>query len=257
MLYNKYKIGKVYITITNPNDAIAEIEKAIKNKLNTYICVSNPRTVTYAYKNIDYRQIMNNSFMNIPDAEPMLWAAKLWGLNNVKRTMGPLLFHDMIVKPENGIKHFLLGDTDDTLNKLENLFKLKYNSNIVGTYSPPFCDIDDYKYSEIANIINISGADIVWISLRAPKQDFFAAKIRPYLSNKICIGIGAAFRFNLGEYKMANHIIKKLGLMGFFWGKKDQKYIQFLYNYLCENIPYIFMCMKIPFLRLIGKKYYE
>jgi N-acetylglucosaminyldiphosphoundecaprenol N-acetyl-beta-D-mannosaminyltransferase len=257
MLYNRYKIGKVYISITNPHDAIIKIEKAVKNNLNTYVCVSNPRTVTYAYKNIDYQHIMDKSFMNIPDAEPMLWAAKLWGLNNVKRTMGPLLFHDMIAKPENGIKHFLLGDTNNTLNKLDNLYRSKYNSIIVGTYSPPFCDINDYDYSNIANRINESDADIVWISLRAPKQDFFAAKILPYLSHKVCIGIGAAFRFNLGEYKMANPVIKKLGLMGLFWGKKDQKYIRFIYNYLCDNIPYVLLCMKIPFFRLIGKKYYE
>jgi len=252
----RFKIGKTYISNTNPTDALKKIEKAVKNRQNTYICVSNPRTVVYANKHRAYFEVMNNSFMNIPDAEPIIWAARLWGLKQVKRTMGPLLFKDMLSNSKNGIKHFLIGDTQETLDKLTEKFKREYNSRIVGSISPPFVCLDDYNYKQYAEVINKSNADIVWIALRAPKQDFFAVRLMPYLDRKICIGVGAAFRFNLGEYKMANPIVKKLGLMGLFWGKKSQKFFPFLWGYMKDNIPYIFLLLQIPFKRLIGKKYY-
>lgn len=254
---NRYRIGKTYISITSQLDAQARIAQAVKDSVNSYICVSNPRTVTYATKHEDYREVMLNSFMNLPDAEPMQWAAKLWGLKDVKRTMGPMLFKEMLSEPESGLKHFLLGDTDETLEKISMKFKEEANANIVGTYSPPFCGLDEYDYESIAQMINESDADLVWVSMRAPKQDFFATRILPYLDKKICIGVGAAFRFNLGEYKMAPPIIKKLGLMGLYWGKKNQRWHVFIWDYFKVNVPYMFYLAAIPFRRLIGKKYYE
>lgn len=254
---SRFRVGEAYISITTPQKTIDRIAQAVKDGLNTYICVSNPRTVIYATKNKDYREVMANSFMNIPDAEPIPWAAVLWGVKGVERTMGPMLFHDMLAKPENGIRHFLLGDTDDTLAKITDKFRKEYGSNIVGTFSPPFCGLDEYDYESMANMINESGANIVWVSMRAPKQDFFAVRILPFLDKKICIGVGAAFRFNLGEYKMAPPIIKKLGLMGLYWGKKNQKFLPFLWAYLNDTVPYMFYLAQIPFKRILGKKYYK
>lgn len=252
----RFRIGGTYISRTTPDDAIQKIIQAVEGNKTTYICVSNPRTVKIATQNIEYQKIMNESFMNLPDAEPMVWAAQLWGLKDVQRTMGPQLFARMILDSQNGLKHFLLGDTQETLDTVIELTKSK-NQNIVGAISPPFCDLDNYDYKGFADKINESKADIVWLALRAPKQDFFAVKLLPYLDKKICIGVGAAFRFFIGEYKLAPFIIRKLGLMGLYWGKKDQKYIPFIVGYLKDNVPFIYYLSKIPFWRLFGRKYYE
>lgn len=254
MTRDRYHIGRTFITCTNPDDAKQRIAKAVEEGVNGYVCVSNPRTVTYATKHEDYRTVMAQSLMNLPDAEPMYWAARLWGLKDVKRTMGPLLFKDMLEDRASGLKHYLLGDTDETLAKVKEKFS---EADIVESYSPPFAPLEDYDLPAMAQRINESGADIVWISLRAPKQDFLAAALMPYLEHKICIGVGAAFRFNLGEYKMAPPLVKKLGLMGLWWGKKNQKWIPFLWGYLKDNVPYLFYLAAIPFRRLVGKKYYE
>ena len=243
-----------YFGITNPDDAMLRIADAVKKQYNTYICVSNPRTVVYATRHEDYREVMAHAFMNIPDAEPMTWAAKLWGLKKVKRTMGPIVFNNMLTDKDSCIKHFMLGDTKDTLSQLKQNYE---GVHIVGMHSPPFCNLDEYDYPEIAKMINNSGANIVWISMRAPKQDFFATRILPYLDNKICIGVGAAFRFSLGEYRMPPPIIRKLGLMGLFWGKKSQSWPKFIWGYLNDNVPYLWYLAKIPFWKILGKKYYE
>ena len=225
----KYRIGKVYISRTTPEKTIANIKQAIKEERNEYICVSNVRTVAYANKkkNKDYRDLMNNAFMCTPDGMPLVWMARLWGLKDVQRTVGPDLFIAMLNDRESGIRHFLLGDTEETLAQM----KEKYandGANIAGTYSPPFCELDDFDYEGIAKQINDSGADIVWLSLRAPKQDFFAVRLLPYLDRKICIGVGAAFRFSLGQIKHPPKIVKKLGLTGFFWRKVSFKMIRWM-----------------------------
>lgn len=253
---NKYRIGKTFISITNPIDAQERIKASVEAGGGTYVCVSDPRTVDLAAKDPKYREVMANSLMNTPDGQPTLWAARLWGLKNVERTMGPILFQDMITNPSSGLKHYLLGDTEETLQKIVEKASAS-NALIVGHYSPPFCKLEEYDYAEIAKMINESGADLVWIAMRAPKQDYFAVNILPYLDRKVCIGVGAAFRFYLGEYKMAPPLIRKLGLMGIYWGRKGQPWGKFIRGYLSNNMPFLWHLAKIPFRRLIGKKYYE
>ena len=159
---------------------------------------------------------MNEAFMCLPDGIPLTWMAHLWGLNEVQRTDGPDLFVSMLNKPETGIRHFLLGDTEETLSRIQEMFP---NASIVGTYSPPFAPLEEYDLAGMARMINSSGANIVWVSLKAPKQDFFSKMLMPYLNGSLCIGVGAAFRFALGEYKHPPKIAQKLALTGFFWRK--------------------------------------
>lgn len=225
-----YNISKVAITATSPMEAKHAVEQYVKEKTNGYICVSNVRTVALANKDASYRNIMAGALMCLPDGMPLVWMARLWGLKGVQRTTGPDFFVRMLSEPQSGIKHFLLGDTEETLEAL----KEKYpNALIAGTFSPPFCELEEYNYQEIADKINSSGADIVWISMRAPKQDFFATKILPLLDKKLCIGVGAAFRFGLGKMKHPSKVVQKLGLTGLFWRKLHLKQFMWLAKHSC------------------------
>lgn len=247
----RYRIGKVYISATSPSDAKERITRAVAEGMNDYICVSNVRTVAYANKHEEYCELMNNAFMCTPDGMPLVWMARLWGLKDVQRTVGPDLFTAMLNDKESGLKHFLLGDTEDTLAQM----RAKYTdngSNIVGTYSPPFCELDEFDYAGIAKQINDSGANIVWLSLRAPKQDYFATRLLPHLDKKICIGVGAAFRFSLGQIKHPPKIFKKLGLTGIFWRKMDMAKICWYFHH------FALLCKwggGIVLARLCGNKY--
>lgn len=256
---NRFKIGKVYLAVTTLKKVINDIKSMVAKGNGGYICVSNPRTIVLASNDVNYREVMEKSIMNIPDAEPDIWAARLWGIKEAERTMGPLLFQTMLLDRTSGTKHFLLGDTDQTLNHIVQRVVAERGSsdNIVGTYSPPFWNLDEYDYEGIARLISNSGADIVWLSMRAPKQDYFSRTLSQILKNKIYIGVGAAFRFFIGEYDMPPKIIRKLGLTGIWWGKKNQTMAAFIIGYLKSTLPYIFLLATIPIKRMIGKKYYE
>jgi len=250
---NYYRIGRVRISITNEDNAIKSIIGFVKKKKGGYICISNMRTVSIANKNDKYQEVMENSLMNTPDGMPLVWMARLWGLKDVQRTVGPDIFTAMLNDKESGIKHFLLGDTEETLAEMQKKYA-KDGTNIVGTYSPPFCELDEFDYKSIAKQINECGADIVWLSLRAPKQDFFAVRLLPLLDNKICIGVGAAFRFSLGQIKHPPKIFKKLGLTGIFWRKMNLSEIGWYFHHfalLCKWGTSILVS------RCMGKKYYE
>lgn len=247
MFESRYRVGKTYISRTTPTKAKAKIEEWVRIGLKGYICIANVRSVTYSNQHEDYRKIMNSSLMTTPDGMPLVWMARLWGIKDVERTIGPDLFVKMLEDNESGIKHYLLGDTNETLDAIKKKF---HNSEIVGTYSPPFCDVKDFDYSVIAKKVNECEADLVWIALRSPKQDYFAAKLIPYLDKCICINVGAAFRFSIGGINHPPSTFSKLGLTGLFWRKKN---IKLLFWYIKSLLYICYWSIDIQLSRIFGR----
>lgn len=247
----RYRIGKIFGSVTSPQHAQDTVKRAVAEGVNDYICVASIRTVFTGNKNKEYAEVVNKAMMCLPDGMPLVWTAKMWGLKQVERTSGPELFLSLLQDPSNGIKHFLLGDTEETLTAMKEKYK---GSVIVGSYSPPFCKVDEFDYPGIAKMIKESGANIVWIALQAPKQDFFSTKLLPHLEHTLCIGVGAAFRFSLGQYTMPPMIIQKLGLTGFYWRKMDKAVMK---DYM-HAFPCVIRILSTAFFRRIrGKKYFE
>lgn len=196
--------------------------------------------------------------MNTPDGTPLVWCAHWWGLKHVQRACGPHIFPRILKDKDSMLKHFFLGDTDETLEKLTKKATEEYGSNVVGSYSPPFAPLEKYDYQGLAKLINESGATVVWTALRAPKQDFLNARLVPYLNDGIvCIGVGAAFRSVIGELRQPDGFLQKIGLAGLLFKRMDSSWWNEL-KWYAEHI--IYLCsyfFDIKKKKLFGRKYYE
>ncbi len=211
------------------------------------------RMVRFANKDTEYRKVMEESMMNLPDGTPLVWMGKLWGLPNVKCTNGPSLFDTMLQISDNGLKHFLLGDTEDTLEAIVKKYTKEYGSNIVGTYSPPFKDVEDFDYPMMAEMIKNSGANVIWVAMRAPKQDQFGRLMMNHLDKGICVGVGRAFRFATGEFVLPEgKLISKMGLTGFV--SRRTSFWQTLRFYVESVFYLIYYCSQIIIWRLMGRQ---
>lgn len=238
-----YLIGKVKVSITSQDSCIENIisEKGNNSK---YICVGNVRTAVLGNRDEKYQNTINRAFMNLPDGMPLVWAGRIAGANAIKRTSGPDLFSELL-KDKYGLKHYFLGDTEDTLQSLTNKIKIKYPKTIIsGHYSPPFGSIENFDIRKIAKIISDSDANIIWVAIGAPKQDYLSAELVNHCEKGIFIGVGAAFRFFLGEYKHPPRIFQLLGLEGIFWRFTKNPINQFIWY--VKHIPqYIWLLTKL------------
>lgn len=253
-----FRIVRVRISITNEDKAIDDIKQYIKNKQGGYICVSTLRTVVIANKDDDYQSVMENSLMNTPDGTPLVWCGHWWGLKEVQRACGPHIFPRILKDRDPILKHFFLGDTDETLASLTKKATEEYGAQVMGSYSPPFAPIEEYDIQGIAQMINKSGANIVWTSLRAPKQDYLNAMLLPYINDGVVlIGVGAAFRYMIGELKSPDGLLQKIGLAGLLFTRKGSKPINEFKWYMKHSWHLFVYIVSIAFKRLIGKPYYK
>jgi N-acetylglucosaminyldiphosphoundecaprenol N-acetyl-beta-D-mannosaminyltransferase len=101
------------------------------------------------------------------------------------------------------------GVPDELGRRLEAAFP---GLDVVGAYSPPFRALSQTETSDVACMINESGADIVWVGLSTPKQERWIESVREQLNVKVMLSVGAAFDFHTGRVRQAPGWMQRHGL---------------------------------------------
>ena len=156
--------------------------------------------------------------MVTPDGMPVVWLARSHGCQDIARTYGPDLMLEVCNHGQDlGLRHFFYGGTEDTLQKLQQKLLESYPQILIaGSYAPPFRAEVWQEDKEIIDRINNSAADIVWVGLGSPKQDFWMHLHRPLLNVPVIVGAGAAFDFCSGVKPQAPRWMQGCGLEWFF-----------------------------------------
>jgi N-acetylglucosaminyldiphosphoundecaprenol N-acetyl-beta-D-mannosaminyltransferase len=115
---------------------------------------------------------------------------------------------------ETGTRMFLYGGRNQgALVQLALNLRRRYPGiKIVGGYSPPFRELDGQERQAIADEINRSRADVVWVGIGQPKQEKWMASMHESLDAPVLVGVGAAFDFHAGLVSQAPAWMQSTGL---------------------------------------------
>ena len=239
----KFDILGVQVSAINIEEGCFLIDSFIVHKTKTYVCVAPVSTIVECQNNPKYKEVINQAGIVTPDGIPVVWLGRSAGYSNVRRTYGPDLMLAVCDKgQEKGYRHFLYGATPKTLELLEENLKKKFPAiNIVGKYAPPFRQ-EIFEEYDILNRINNSGADLLWVAIGAPKQDFWMYKYRSELNVPVMLGVGAAFDFIAGTKPQAPLWMQRSGLEWFFRLCCEPK--RLWKRYLLGNTQFVYLLSK-------------
>ncbi|RUM23308.1 glycosyltransferase [Rhizobium vallis] len=203
----------VRISAVNLKSATGFIQKAIEDGRKEYVCVRDAHGVIRCQEDPELRSIHNRAFLVTPDGMPLVWALKRAGHLESDRVYGPdLMLSVFEAGTSKGIRHFLYGATAETLQQLQARLLARFpGAEIAGSYAPPFHKLSPREEAEVADRLNRSGADIIWVGLSSPKQELWMARMRDRLDAPMLIGVGAAFDFHAGLKRQAPRFIQRSG----------------------------------------------
>lgn len=217
-----YRVGAVPFTSANMDGAVEWlIDSSAGTSAETVgvsVRLANAYCVALASRDKTYESLFRNSGVNFPDGTPV-WAVMSL-LSRVRlagsrpgRVRGPSFFvRSLDLGRTKGIRHFFLGGTDESLDKLLESLQKSYPGVIVaGAYAPPFGPVDDAFIEESVLRVMRSEPHIVWVGLGTPKQDF-ASTILAEKTGVNCVGVGAAFDFLSGVVPEAPLIFQRCGM---------------------------------------------
>ena len=208
----------VKVSAVTPALSCQLIDNWIVSRKKVYLCVAPVSTIVEAQKDFAYKEVLNNAALVTPDGMPLVWIGRSRGNKVIQRTYGPDLMRSLCDYGQTkGYRHYLYGATQETLEMLEGKLKVVFpNIKIAGKYPPPFRGSAELEEDRIVRGINDSQADILWVGIGSPKQDFWMVKHRAILNPPVMIGIGAAFDFLSGRKPQAPRWMQRSGLEWLF-----------------------------------------
>ncbi len=244
------KVLSLNISIQTYQSALNAIINLAQTKKPAYVCFANVHMVIEAHQNKAFSENVNSANLVCADGMPLVKTIEFFYGIKTDRVAGMDVFPELLkLAEQNELQIFLFGTTDDLLKKITDKAKLQFPKlNIVGAYSPPFDkDINDEVYVEM---INKSGANLVFVALGCPKQEMWMAR-HSHKINAVLLGVGGAFPIYADTAKRAPRWMRNTGLEWLY--RLWQEPRRLFKRYFKTNTLFIYLIIKQKFKIIFSK----
>lgn len=185
-----------------------------------YAVTPNPEFILAARKDPAFRQVLLDADLVLPDGIGVIYSAKLLGRPLKGRAPGIEFAQQLIAwMAKNGKRLFLLGAKPGVAELAAANLKTQYPGLIV-------CGTHDGYFQEdepVVEAILAAAADVVFVCLGAPKQEFWMAKNGPASGAHLMVGLGGSLDVFAGVVDRAPEGFQKLGLEWLYRLMKEPK----------------------------------
>ena len=205
----------VPIALTDYEQAMDVMDGMIARRERGYVCAIAVHALMVAHHDEETRRALSGSSLTVPDGRPLVWALAMLGHRLSDRVYGPELMARYCERAAStGVRMFLYGGRNQgALVQLVLTLRQRYPGlRVVGGHAPPYRALRDDEQDAIAEQIDRSGADVVWVGIGVPKQEKWMAAMRSRLMAPVLVGVGAAFDFHAGLVPQAPGWMQSAGL---------------------------------------------
>lgn len=240
MSITRHNVLGTLVSVVDYTEATEGIIDAAKNQTAFAGSALAVHAMGEARQDPVYQRKLNSLDLATPDGQPVRWALN-WlhhaGLRD--RVYGPFLMREVcLAAARENLPVFLFGSTESVLAKLTNTLK-EWDSHLViaGTQPSRFRRITAEEAAKDADVINASGARIVFCGLGCPRQEHWVHAMKPLLPMPT-LAVGAAFALWADERPMAPAWMQRSGLEWLY--RFSQEPGRLWYRYLVHNPRFAF-----------------
>jgi N-acetylglucosaminyldiphosphoundecaprenol N-acetyl-beta-D-mannosaminyltransferase len=192
-------------------ETLALIDQFMREKTPHQICTVNPEFIMTAQQDVEFKRILNQSALNLPDGIGVVWAAKRLRQPLRERVAGSDLVGLMADRAQTtGWRIFLLGAAEGVAERAAIILRERYPQvNIVGAYAGSPRPEDE---ADIVARIRSSRADILLVAYGAPQQDKWIARNIEQTGVAVALGIGGSLDFIVGTQRRAPQWMQRAGI---------------------------------------------
>jgi len=208
------EIGGIPFDFVDYVGAYERIRDLARRGVKGMVTLVNPHSIMVSREDPEFRAALLDSTLQLPDGVGVVLAARLLGIATKGRVAGPTLMEAVCERGRaDGLRHYFFGGREGVAERLAERLRAAFPGiEIVGFCEPPFSDVVNAESKEVADGINASKADIVWVGLGAPKQEKWMRANRAGLAAPVLVGVGAAFDFCAGRRQRAPSLLRRCGV---------------------------------------------
>jgi len=190
------------------DQALAHVERTVESGGKTFWVAINPQKCFRAWREHDLLDILNQADVGICDGVGVSVAAKILYGHGIKRCTGCDLFFKLLpLAAQKRWGVFLLGASPESNGGAREKLTQRYPGlRVVGCQDGFFDDS-----GPVIEQINSSKADLLFVAMGSPAQEYWIWKHRKAINAAFCMGVGGSFDVASGTSKRAPAIFRKSG----------------------------------------------
>jgi N-acetylglucosaminyldiphosphoundecaprenol N-acetyl-beta-D-mannosaminyltransferase len=206
-----YSVCSVPIAaLSTTRAAIALVDAAADRRpFEVHLC--NAYTLSLVDDDARLREALLHADLNLADGAPVAWLGHRSGMSGPVR--GPSLLVAACREGRmHGLRHYFYGGAPGVAEAAaEQLRQSAPGLLVAGVESPAFKEPDRADLVALAERLVDVEADIVWLGLGTPRQDYVVPPLAQ-LSGRTVVPVGAAFDFLAGTVRQAPSALQSTGL---------------------------------------------
>ncbi|HCC07709.1 MAG TPA: glycosyltransferase [Clostridiales bacterium] len=212
---SKVNILGVNIDKVTMKDAIKMVMVFLESDKLNPIYTPNPEFIMNAREDGEFKKILNEGALVIPDGIGVIYAARINGEPLLERVPGYELTENILkeISDKKYTAYFLGAKGDIAKLAAERMMEKYPGLKVVGWRNGYFKTEDE---NEIIDEINRLGVDYLVVGLGSPRQEKFIYRNKEKLKVKAAIGNGGTLDIMAGIAKRAPVIFQKTGLEWFY-----------------------------------------
>ena len=238
---DKVRLFNIWIDCISMPDLVMRIDGAISSNENILHSVVNAGKIVLMQRDKELYDSVCSADIITADGQAVVWASKMLGARLPERVTGIDLMYELVkLAHDKKYKIFFFGAKEDVVKEVQKRFTTMYSSDIVAGYRNGY--YQDGEEDSIAEQINISGADILFIAISSPKKEIFLSKYKRELEKvSFTMGVGGSFDVVAGKTRRAPKWMQQTGLEWFYRFIQEPR--RMWRRYLVGNTKFILLVL--------------
>lgn len=187
-------------------------------KRSRYICVSNVHQCMESFDDTNFRRVINEADMVIPDSQILAWFQHGFKFEAPQKPVRGVELMERLCEAaeQNQIVIGLYGTSQRSMDLLREELLRRYPKLRLGfAMSPPFRPLTEEEDKATIQQINGANIQLLFVGIGCPKQERWMASHKGSV-HATMIGVGAAFDFLSGLTRPSPAWVHPLGLEWFY-----------------------------------------
>jgi N-acetylglucosaminyldiphosphoundecaprenol N-acetyl-beta-D-mannosaminyltransferase len=193
------------------DEAVAALLDYVRSSAQHHVMTPNAEMLVAASRDARFRDLLNQTALNLPDSAGLLWMANWTHQYLPERVTGVDTVTSLCARLTPDQSVFFLGAAPGVAEKASIILRMKFpNLRIAGTYggSPSTAEAP-----EIVERIQQASPSVLLVAYGAPAQDLWIDHHLKNLSSvRLAMGVGGTFDFIAGTQVRAPKLLQRLHL---------------------------------------------
>lgn len=200
----KKEVLGIKIDDITSDEALKIVEGWLKKPQKHYIVTPNPEFVVMAQQDQDFKKILNNADLSLPDGVGLRLSGDI-----VCNTPG-IDFMESLIKfaADYGFTTGFLGGSDGVAEKASERLQKKYQKLKI-SFAQSGGQVDEA--GNMSTSCNLPPTDLLFVAFGPPKQEKWIYNNLSKLDVKVAMGVGGSFDYLSGRIARSPRWIRNLG----------------------------------------------